>query len=244
MYKISQLLHLTIFADDTNIFYIGNNPTNLIHVVNTELEKLTVWFEVNKLYLNVAKSNFMFLVRKKKKNVQDVKLNGITLEKVRFTKLLGVLIDNQFNWNIYIQSVKAKVAKAVGAMYRIKDKVDSYIWLMIYNTLVMPHLSYCCDIWGNTYNTRLQDLVLLKKKAVRIIDNADWREHSSRIFNKYKVLKLLDLVEDQTLELMYKANKGTLPMNIQSRFYKIKEVHEYNTRSKYVFFEICKLNTR
>ena len=160
-----------------------------------------------------------------------------------FTKFLGVLIDNRFNWNIHIQSVKAKVAKAVGAMYRIKEKVDSNILLMIYNTLVVPHLTYCCEIWGNTYNTRLRDLVLLQKRAVRIIDNADWREHSSRIFDKYKLLKLADLVEYQTLGLMYKANKGTLTMNIQSRFCKIKEVHEYNTRSKYIyFFKICKLN--
>ena len=67
MYKISRLLHFIIFADDTNIFHIGNNATNLIHVVNTELEKLTVWFEVNKLSLNVAKSNYMFFSKKKKK---------------------------------------------------------------------------------------------------------------------------------------------------------------------------------
>ena len=60
MYKISRLLHFIKFSDDTNIFHIGNNATNLIHVVNTELEKLTVWFEVNKLSLNVAKSNYMF----------------------------------------------------------------------------------------------------------------------------------------------------------------------------------------
>ena len=83
-------------------------------------------------------------------------------------------------------------------MYRIKDKVGSNILLMIYNTLIVPHLTYCCEIWGNTYNTRLQDLVLLQKRAVRIIDNADWREHSSRIFNKYELLKFLDLVEYQT----------------------------------------------
>ena len=92
-----------------------------------------------------------------------MELNGITLETFMLTKLLGVLKDNRFSWNKHIQSVKAKVAKAVGVMHRIKDKVDSDILLMIYNTFVVPHSTYCCEIWGNTYNARLRDLVLLQK---------------------------------------------------------------------------------
>ena len=29
---------------------------------------------------------------------------------------------------------------------------------MIYCTLVLPYISYCCEIWGNTYKTRIQPL--------------------------------------------------------------------------------------
>ena len=102
---------------------------------------------------------------------------------------------------------------------------------MIYNTFILPHLAYCCEIWGNTYNTRLHCLVILHKRAVIIIDMLGSREHSSEIFKKYKILKLNDLIMYQTCILMYKADKGVLPENVQNKFCKIKDIHEYNTRN-------------
>ena len=157
-------------------------------------------------------------------------------DRVMYTKFLGVLIDYQLTWQNHIQSVQTKVAKAIGAMFRIKNKVDNNILLMIYNTLILPHLSYCCEIWGNTYNTRLNSLILLQKRAVRLVGNIGWNEHSTEIFKQYRILKLCDLVKYQTCILMYKANRGILPENVQSNFHKIKDVHEYNTRTKNNFF--------
>ena len=241
MCKVSKILQFIIFADDTNIFCLNDNPIDMIRIVNEELEKLTMWFKVNKLSLNVSKSNYM-VFSKKAYNIPDVKLDGIMLEKVMFTKFLGVLIDYQLNWNCHIQSVQAKVAKSIGAMYRIKHKVDSKILLMIYNTLILPHLSYCCEIWGNTYNTRLNNLILLQKRAIRIVDNAGWREHSSEIFRKYRILKLTDLIEYQTCIHMYRANLGILPENVQKNFSKVTDVHKHNTRNKTNFF-ICHVSS-
>ena len=222
-------------------FFLHDDPIDMVNIVNEELEKLTMWFKVNKLSLNVSKSNYMVFSRKSH-SIPNVNLNGLTLEKVMFTKFLGVLIDYQLKWNHHIQSVQSKVAKAIGAMCRIKNKVDSNILIMIYNTLILPHLSYCCEIWGNTYNTRLNSLTLLQKRAIRIIDNVDWRENSSKIFRKYRTLKLADLIEYQTCILMYKANLGILPENVQKNFLKVTDIHKYGTRSKNDFF-ICQVNS-
>ena len=53
---------------------------------------------------------------KKTHSRPDVEMNGVTLEKVMFTKCLGVLIDYHLNWNYHIQSVQTKLAKAISAM--------------------------------------------------------------------------------------------------------------------------------
>lgn len=55
MCKISDLLRFIIFADDTNIFCIDKDSNVLIERLNKELVKLTEWFKVNKLSLNVKK---------------------------------------------------------------------------------------------------------------------------------------------------------------------------------------------
>ena len=179
MFKVSDLLHFIIFADDTNIFYLDKDPVRLVNTINNELNKLTQWFKVNKLSLNVKKSNYM-LFSNRKVELIPVKLNSIELERVTFTKFLGVIIDDKFSWIEHIKVIKTKVSKAVGAMFRVRDKIDETALLMIYNTLLLSHLQYCCELWGNTYGCRINDLIVLQKRAVRLIDKATFRAHTSK----------------------------------------------------------------
>ena len=59
--KVSEILKFVLFADDTNLFASGTDLKQLCDVINEELIKINVWFRVNKLSLNVSKTNFMIL---------------------------------------------------------------------------------------------------------------------------------------------------------------------------------------
>ena len=47
-----------IFADDTNIFCTGDDIHNLCNLVLQEMKKFQNWFAINKLSLNINKTNF------------------------------------------------------------------------------------------------------------------------------------------------------------------------------------------
>ena len=67
--------------------------------VNNELEKLDIWFRVNKLSLNVNKTNFiMFTNKKQLRPTVSIVLNGKNIEQVSHTKFLGVIIDENLTW--------------------------------------------------------------------------------------------------------------------------------------------------
>ena len=57
MCEVSKLLNIILFADDTSIVYSIRNIVDIVCTVNNELEKLDIWFRVNKLSLNVNKTN-------------------------------------------------------------------------------------------------------------------------------------------------------------------------------------------
>ena len=57
--NISTVLKFILLADDTNIFCPGKDQTQLSKTINTELRKLHIWFSVNRLSLNIAKTNYM-----------------------------------------------------------------------------------------------------------------------------------------------------------------------------------------
>ena len=50
-----------MYADDTNISYKSKNSVELQDCMNTELKSLNTWLEVNKLSLNIAKTEFMVI---------------------------------------------------------------------------------------------------------------------------------------------------------------------------------------
>ena len=65
--NISNLVKLVLFADDTNIFKSGTDVVTLFEQMSNELRKLNVWFNVNKLFLNVSKAHFIIFGKQKKK---------------------------------------------------------------------------------------------------------------------------------------------------------------------------------
>ena len=51
-----------IYADETNAVLPHPDLDQLINSLNSELSDLSIWFKVNKLSLNVNKSNYMVFV--------------------------------------------------------------------------------------------------------------------------------------------------------------------------------------
>lgn len=56
---VSKKAEVVLFADDTNIFFTGNDPYQLENNVVNELSLFSDWFIANKLSLNISKTNFI-----------------------------------------------------------------------------------------------------------------------------------------------------------------------------------------
>ena len=79
--NVSKILKFVLFADDTNILYSDANVKNLLtylnNVVNTELDKLNTWFIINKLSLNVSKTNYILFGNRKVHSDLDIKIHNL-----------------------------------------------------------------------------------------------------------------------------------------------------------------------
>ena len=88
-----------------------------------------------------------------------VYIDNIVIERVNCNKFIGVRIDSKLSWSDHVSYIRHTMSKNLSVMHRVKwlllNKSALY---MIYSTLVLPYISYCCEIWGNTYKTRIQPL--------------------------------------------------------------------------------------
>ena len=57
--NISKILNFYLFADDTNIYCDNENLAQMEKIINLELKKLSMWFKINRLSLNIGKPNFV-----------------------------------------------------------------------------------------------------------------------------------------------------------------------------------------
>ena len=53
--KHSSCFFIILFADDTSVFLEGKEYTKLVEILNKKLNKLTIWFNANKLIINIKK---------------------------------------------------------------------------------------------------------------------------------------------------------------------------------------------
>ena len=102
---------------------------------------------------------------------------------------LGLQINHNLNWNHHIRSISFKVSKIAGILHQLKNKFPTSILKSIYNTLILPHLNYCALCWGSQTNR----IHLLQKRAIRNINNANYKAHSEPIFKSLNLLKINDI---------------------------------------------------
>ena len=74
-------------------------------------------------------------------------------------------------------------------------------------------------MWGVNYGTAVNKLLLLQKRAVRIIDKKSYLSHSTPLFIKHKILKFPDIVQEQCIMIMLAHLNEGLPAPIASMFH-------------------------
>ena len=79
MCNVSKLLKFILFADDTNIFHSHSKLPDLVSELNTELDKMYKWFCVNKLSLNIAKTNYILFGRYTHQQHIAIIINNVTI---------------------------------------------------------------------------------------------------------------------------------------------------------------------
>jgi hypothetical protein len=191
---VCQYLHFLLFADDTNILYTNSDVDVLFRVANSELLKLSDWFKANKLSLNVQKTNYIMFGYKKIEShatnddlSYSMIIDSVVIEKVNHVKFFGTIIDDKLSWHKHISNAELKLSRALHSMSRLRHKLNRSCRLTLYYSLIYSHLNYCTMLWGSASKTALSKLLLLQKRAVRIIDNFDYRSHTDPLYKKYNL---------------------------------------------------------
>ena len=176
----TSLLELILFADDTTLLFSHPDIASQNEIINNELQEICNWFQANKLSVNASKTNYMVLgthhstrkfidinqdidilndsestnSRDVEKRELNIKLHGVSLNRVSSTKFLGVIIDENLTWKNHIDAISKTISRYVGMLTKLKHFVSENILYSLNCTLILPYINYGVLIWGNTCKIR------------------------------------------------------------------------------------------
>jgi hypothetical protein len=234
-----------LFADDTTCLAENPNLHDLISYVNTELNKLAVWFKANKMAVNVSKTNYIIFHTKGK----QINLNGCDVvfdsneinanppdpeliqkieriydkhndPKMQSFKLLGVFLDEHLTMNKHIDHVTAKLSKSLYILNRVKQLISPSSLRKLYFSLFHSHLLYCINILGCTSQTNINRILVLQKKAVRVISKASYNAHTTPLFLVNKILPFDKLIRLHRLLFMHSIAYEYAPATFENSWTK------------------------
>ena len=110
-----------------------------------------------------------------------------------YVKYLGLMIDSNLSWKYHIESICHKISKSIGIIAKIRHYVPRRVLLSIYNSLIVPYITYGVCAWGNCALTFQRKIVNLQKRALHLIYFSKSKEHAVPFFLKSNCLPLPSL---------------------------------------------------
>ena len=253
IYKVSKEFKMTLFADDTNLLYSRKNLKSLESTMNDELLKLYDWLTVNKRTLNVKKSNYVIFRPYQKQlphnisvNFFDHKLKAfVSLEQKSCVKYLGIYFDENLSWKFHINLICSKISKTVGVIAKLRHYVPRKILLTLYNSLILPYISFGLSAWGQAAKCHLDKLLKIQKRAIRFIYFVDFQSSAIPLFYSSNISPINVLYTESIANLMYDVHVKKAPSNICELFSYVDEHHYYHTRAssnKNMYCQFSRLN--
>ena len=201
-------------------------------LVNTDLNHLVNWLNANKISLNVKKTEMVIFKSNQKKFEGDlkIKLCGKRLYPTESVKYLGVKIDTTLSWQYHVNDLSIKLNRANALLFKMRKYVSFKILKSIYFAIFDSHLSYCCLVWAQNRST-IQRILILQKKAVRIINFQPRNSHTSPLFKLNFTLKFQDKICLENVLFFSKSLNNLTPSVFRTWFSFSSDQHNYETSS-------------
>ena len=241
--NISDKLQFFLFADDTNIYYESSDLLELEKTINHELKLLSLWLNLNRLALNVSKTNFVIFRSKQKQLNHNVVLilNRKALIQKDHVKYLGILMDQHLTWNYQISHVSKKISRGVGILSKLRHFLSNDLLCNVYYCLVYSYLNYGIQAWGSACPSKTECLLILQKKAVRILtgntyfqiygETAGPLPASDPLFFKLGFLKFDDIYKLNISKFVFSTLCDCSPAIFSNWFTYLADSHSHATRS-------------
>ena len=225
---------IKLFWDDTLTYYWDHSIDKVLEVINEELRELKTWLKKNKLKLNIMKTKYLIMGKNIDENLIEneikIDIDGEIIERVKNIKYLGVIIDENLNWDEHFRVLVSKFQGKINFLWRYKNVLNWEGKKLLYNAFVGSVLNYCASILFELSGRDLDKLQKSQNDAMRNILGWGRRVRIIDMLEKLGWLCIELWVKYRTFITIFKMKSGIIrELNVNTL--KVWEaIHDHKTR--------------
>ena len=118
-------------------------------------------------------------------------------------QLLGVYIDENLNFAGHISELRTRASQKVGMIVRLRNLIPCNAKLMLYNTSILPYLTYCHLVWKFCKSSDSRKIERIQERALRAVYKSQ-TETYEELLTRTKLPTLYNRRLQDIAILMYK----------------------------------------
>ena len=222
---------IRLFADDTSLYIIVDNPVASAAAINGDLRLIHTWSKTWLVDFNPTKTESLIISRKNIKPFHpDVSMNNVVIKNVDIHKHLGISFSNDAKWNSHIELTVSRAWKRIGLLRSLKFLLNRSCLEKLYISFIRPILEYSNSVWDNCSQEQKNDIESVQTEAARIVSGATKLCNIDNMYNDLKWESLSSRRSKHKLVIFYKMFHGLTPSYL-SNLIPINNQNRYNLRN-------------
>ncbi|MCG8048840.1 MAG: reverse transcriptase domain-containing protein [Candidatus Thiodiazotropha endolucinida] len=209
--------NVRLFADDTSLYLIVNDPNEAARQLNFDLEAIHRWAERWLVKFNPSKSEALLISRKTNRPIHpQLIMNNEAINEVNSHKHLGIFLSNNGTWHEHIDYITSKAWARINIMRKLKFILDSRSLETIYLSFIRPVLEYADVVWDNCAQYEKNALEKVQLEAARIVTGTTKLVSVELLYKETGWETLEERRQNHKLCLFYKMSTGLSPNYLSS----------------------------
>ena len=163
---------ILIFADDTSLMAIGDDPAETVEMLNRDLVKISLWAKKWKVLFNAKKSKDIIFSKKYLNNSPPLLFDETVIDRVNTHKHLGLILTSNLDFSSQVKEVCLKANRKLSVLRSVK-MLSRQTLDVLYKLTVRSVIDYALPVYYKSLKqTDLGRLENIQYRAGKIVTGA------------------------------------------------------------------------
>jgi hypothetical protein len=209
--------NIRLFADDTGLSIIVENPATAAITLNNDLNTISTWARQWLVNYNPSKTKSLVISRKRHKLIHPpLFMFNEEITEVEQHKHLGVFLSYDLRWSCHIDYIISKAYQRINILRKLKFILDRSSLTTIYISFIRPVLEYSDVIFDDCTSYEREELEKIQYEAARIVTGTTKLVSIAKLMSEVCWESLSKRRKKHKLILFYKMKNNLTPGYLSS----------------------------